>query len=661
MKLIKPSYQIVKQEPGLDGIYKAIELAGRTCYSPDTEVLTDSGWKRIDSILNTDKVVSYNPISNTIIYDYPNLIIRDYDDTMIEINHPNIKVCVTKDHRIYQSIPEKRDYNFMKASQLAGIEKIPKSRQCRFRMPKYFISSKRDVDIHIPSIIYSKEVLHGFRHSSKVTIKLPCNEDFMVIAGAFISEGHTFHGEKYGSGSYCQITQTENKQLYNNVILALNNLGWKYRIDSDPRKPRIKRIIFGANQCWVMAFDDLFGHGSRNMHLPIWFRTLPDNYLRILISNMYLGDGSHNTTRNERYLSISKRLLDEVQEVFILLGAAGTTHFDENTSQMSYFEESHTDSWIISRKKHINTLHYTGKVYCTSTKSGIICVRYKGKTCWCGNCYKSENKITSTSAKEFVGRMISSSHCAMLEFGTVYLKYIGKFYSPLNKYRYNKYSKYKYNEYGNGEVNVGFVHYVVTNYRVLVENDWLSDLEFLCPPEEEHEKRVCVRFNVDIGVSREINRHRVDSIAEQSTRYCNFSKDKFGNEISIVIPSEFTEDEIKNNEELYKSEIAESYSDLHSGRIIYEQETRHWKQLEWWIWANKCCELAYMNLIRLGWKPQQARRILPLDLHTELNHCAFVSDWKHFFSLRDDSHAHPDMRALAAPLHKEMRDMGFDV
>ena len=130
MKFIDPSVELLSQAPGLEGVYKQIELVGRTCYSPSTEVLTDHGWKRIDKILSSDKVVSYNPVENTIIYDYPNIIVKDYDDEMIEINHPNIKLCVTKDHRIYQSVPEKRCYNFIKASQLAGIEKILNSRQC---------------------------------------------------------------------------------------------------------------------------------------------------------------------------------------------------------------------------------------------------------------------------------------------------------------------------------------------------------------------------------------------------------------------------------------------------------------------------------------------------------------------------------------------------
>ena len=271
------------------------------------------------------------------------------------------------------------------------------------------------------------------------------------------------------------------------------------------------------------------------------------------------------------------------------------------------------------------------------------------------------------TAKDFTERMIKSGHLAMLEFGTVYL---GRPVFPDigldGEYSYETdgfYKKYIDNKFSHVEVRPFKWSgedgcYVTTNLRVLVENDWLDDLQYICEPTEFHERRVCVRFTTDVGVSRELNRHRVNSSAEQSTRYCNFSKDKFGNELSIIVPPEFTEDEIKSSY-LYSHNLAEDKASFFGGenyQVIYEQDMCDWKQLEWWIWANRCCELAYMNLIRLGWKPEQARRILPLDLHTELNHCAFVSDWKHFFELRDNSHAHPDMQALVKPLHQEFKD-----
>ena len=145
-------------------------------------------------------------------------------------------------------------------------------------------------------------------------------------------------------------------------------------------------------------------------------------------------------------------------------------------------------------------------------------------------CYKSEDKITEDSAKEFVDRMIKSGHGAMLEHGTVYL------YFPWvsmggeeARYTHNKYSKsvfysnHSFDENGNRRIipieygQAG--HYITTNLRVLVENGWMNDLQYLCEPTKYHERRITVKFICDRGVSHEFVRHRVFSFAQESTRY----------------------------------------------------------------------------------------------------------------------------------------------
>ena len=127
-------------------------------------------------------------------------------------------------------------------------------------------------------------------------------------------------------------------------------------------------------------------------------------------------------------------------------------------------------------------------------------------------CYKSEDKITEDSAKEFVGRMIKSGHGAMLEHGTIYL------YSTeqiIKKYYDNKYSVVKYfSENHIDEAHKGnYGWYITTNLRVLVENDWLDDLQYLCEPTKYHEKRITVKFICDRGVSHEFVRHKILCVA----------------------------------------------------------------------------------------------------------------------------------------------------
>lgn len=134
-------------------------------------------------------------------------------------------------------------------------------------------------------------------------------------------------------------------------------------------------------------------------------------------------------------------------------------------------------------------------------------------------CYRSLDKITEDSAKEFVDRMIKSQHLAMCEHGTVYLCL--EYTSPLvdsnyinateieHKYKLNKYSKV---------VCISLDHYktqcyITTNLRVLVENNWLDDLKYLCEPTEYHEKRITVKFVTDQGILREFTRHKLLCVA----------------------------------------------------------------------------------------------------------------------------------------------------
>lgn len=272
-------------------------------------------------------------------------------------------------------------------------------------------------------------------------------------------------------------------------------------------------------------------------------------------------------------------------------------------------------------------------------------------------CYKSEDKITEDSAKPFVDRMIKSSHGAMLEHGTIYLAIPMTTYAPeaVNIYRHNSYSKVNEcnkfiftDKYGDKVT----AWCVTTNLRVLVENDRLEDLEFLCEPTEYHERRVTVHFVCDRGVSHEFVRHRVMSFAQESTRYCNYSKDKFGNELTFIIPSWCSNrDEAHIVPDKYdvdwNDELIEDFGN-EQGRLYI---------------GLALAENAYLDLLKIGWTPQQARAVLPNSLKTELVMTGFVSDWKHFFELRSriakTGKPHPQAQELADPLMDEFVKRGI--
>ena len=287
-------------------------------------------------------------------------------------------------------------------------------------------------------------------------------------------------------------------------------------------------------------------------------------------------------------------------------------------------------------------------------------------------CYKSEDKIDKDSAKIFVERMIESKHYAMLEHGTVYLTLVINNRTRDNEVRYPWYSsnaKVRYNEVFSyvQSVFIGNPYSVVnlyqnkdytettmcitTNYRVIVENSWQGIMhEFLSEPTLYHERRIALKFTTNIGVTRECNRHRTlinpfeSSIAEESTRYCNYSKDKFDNQVTYCKPAWITQEEIDSyNERAIRGEF--------EGRF----DNNETEALSVYLNCLFECQKAYNKLIKLGWKPQQAREVLPLATKSEVVYTAFAYDWKHWFDLRlygTTGKPHPNILEVAEKASK---------
>ena len=229
--------------------------------------------------------------------------------------------------------------------------------------------------------------------------------------------------------------------------------------------------------------------------------------------------------------------------------------------------------------------------------------------------YKSEDKITEDSAEKMVQRLISMEHYSPLEFGTIYLKTSD--YYIINKYIFNPYSKV--------EMSAG-VGYITTNYRVIIEKNRIDDLQYMCEPTEHHQKRTTVKFITNRAVTHELVRHRSMSFMQESQRYVAYDKGKFGKGLTFINSVwEQSEDE--------KTLVKRTLSQI---------------------------EDTYMKLRSLGFKPQQARTVLPNATKTELYMCGFDKDWEHFFDLRDKTHVDPQMYNLAHPLHEEFNKTKYE-
>lgn len=220
--------------------------------------------------------------------------------------------------------------------------------------------------------------------------------------------------------------------------------------------------------------------------------------------------------------------------------------------------------------------------------------------------------------------------------------------------------------------------YVTMNYRHIIENNWLDDLKYICEPTEYHEKRVTVKFICDRVTGESFLRHRaidedhptiegevtremekdINSFARESTRYCNYTKDKFDKQFTIITPPEFYKGVSYDTLNYFGHNDDTIFRNMCCSISANEIE-EDFDLFETWYFANLATQWSYNRLIELGWKPQQARRVIPLDIKSPLVMTAFVSDWKHFFGLRCDTAAHPQARELAVPLKEEFIQRGY--
>ena len=244
--------------------------------------------------------------------------------------------------------------------------------------------------------------------------------------------------------------------------------------------------------------------------------------------------------------------------------------------------------------------------------------------------YKSPVK-GGEEAKKFVEARINEGHYAVLEFGTVYMCV------PVEVWQQDAHEwEYMFPDYLPW-VSVdcdGRFFIITTNFRHIIERVGVDTMKRnLCDyPINGHAKRYCARFITDRGVTHELVRHRVFSFCQESTRYCNYSKGKFGGEIVCIEPT-------------WYEGASSATQNYFNGSL-------------------QCAEDAYLTLIENGYTPQQARQVLPNALKTEICMCGFEDDWKHFFSLRyrgTTGKPHPDMLNVATMLHKEFETKGISL
>lgn len=246
---------------------------------------------------------------------------------------------------------------------------------------------------------------------------------------------------------------------------------------------------------------------------------------------------------------------------------------------------------------------------------------------------------------------LTSLHLSCCEHATIHLKF--PTFMPRAAAMWE--GVYEHNKYSRTNNHNGYL-YVTTNLRVIIESYAIDTLEFIdttpnCP---YYMPRTTVCFITDIGASRELNRHRVNSVSEESTRYCAYDKGKFGNGITVAklpwIP------DVDADEQCYSTGF---YGDeeIFDDKYIQGHYCDGWTAVDWFFYGLQVCDLVYRKTRELGWTAQQAREILPLNTKTQVVHTAFVDDWGHWIVLRSNQvsgKVHPMMGELAKQLIQQI-------
>lgn len=170
-----------------------------------------------------------------------------------------------------------------------------------------------------------------------------------------------------------------------------------------------------------------------------------------------------------------------------------------------------------------------------------------------------------------------------------------------------------------------------------------------------------VRFVVDRGISHELVRHRIASFAQESTRYCNYSKDKFGGEIVVIEPCFFNDIPDEDKQEMQESIKNNSFYAYRELQGSHEGSDKVNKINQYFNWYSACygAENSYFTMLDWGATPQEARAVLPTSLKTEVIMTANMREWRHFFKLRSSEKygkPHPQMLEIASALLKECKE-----
>lgn len=390
-------YGDAKETPQRETYYGNVNCFGeRSCYSYDTEILTQDGYKLFSELNYTDKVATLNE-NNELEYNIPDEIIKEkYIGDMYEYKNWNIDLNVTPNHKMYV---KKRDYH--------NFELLPAS--SKFSWSRAVLKKTCNYIGQEQEWFYFPEHLKNLNNTKKPFVDKVDMDVWVEFMGYYLSEGCAYistqkkkhpNGKIYENGVFkVHISHSEKvKPLYFEKIKAcLDKMPFHYNIS------RANNSYFVINSKQLALYLKQFGK-SQDKFIPADLLSLSKRQLKILLDALMLGDGTLIKNKYKTYYSSSYKLMSNIQEILLKIGTFGNIleeKRDRNQNTMYYMTINYRPERNYTYSKPIVN-QYNGYVYCVNVKNHVIFVRRNGKALFCGNCYDESKRVAESLCYTYI-------------------------------------------------------------------------------------------------------------------------------------------------------------------------------------------------------------------------------------------------------------------
>lgn len=668
MNIINASYEILNDITPENPLYltKKIESVARTCYKSEdlitedscirmvdnlikrnhcydteTEILTLNGWKKYNEINNNDLFATLNENGFVEYLPSAGYTCYEYSGKMIKVNTHMVDLLVTDKHKMYVCKTTTKEGRKKEKYELLEADTLLNTPHAYLKKSNGYVNSKTNIPLDVLRLL-------GF-----------------AIGDGSISHSLSFHLSKERKIKYL-------KDICNNLKLDITS--------SKDSKGYI-RISIGLTQPnlvdYAYLFKDIYNSEKEKKIPHELLKMMDKEECEALLDGLQNSDGHTTKDNNSYYCTTSEELKGQFQQLCLHCGYSsnevGITDLSEKSnfnsnkilSKMSIIKRENTPE-INKSKNTKGTIeeidNWNGLVWCVNIPPyHNVYVRRNGKPVWCGNCAMLEHaslvfQVDETSffdtldvveslekgllydheyetfksylrfTNDNANYIISGNIRAWIEF----LQTCNKFFNKIPAFFGYYISKDRYDTVTN-DIDVLFKDFINVPYgtftypedkNILVKRIiYLSELSIR---ERLIHQDLSVKFTSDLLIQRELVRHRDASFAGESTRYCNYSKDKFGNKITVIKPCFLEED-------------SEAYGE----------------------WKTGCeeAEKYYFSLLNQGMTPEKAREVLPVATKCDTIVTTNIREWIHILELRalgTTGKPHPKMEELMIPLAKEL-------